>query len=365
MKITKPTLLLDKNRCLANIKKMLRKAQGNNITLRPHFKTHQSHEVGRWFRDLGIDKIAVSSLTMAAYFAQDNWKDIMVAIPTNILEIETINKLASTVRLNLLIQSLETLEFLDANLSAPIQGFIKIDLGYGRTGIQANDKETLDKLIQAMNDSQWIAFAGFIGHAGHSYDAQGLEQINRVHQEALAHMEIAYQHYHQQYPELQISMGDTPTCSTMPTFGCATEIRPGNFVFYDLVQEQIGSCKVDEIAVAVACPIVALHPERNEIIIYGGGVHFSKDVYQNNTYGKCYGLVVAHQEYGWGAPIPNVYLQRISQEHGVIKCTPEFMENCKVGDLLKILPVHSCMTADLLKRLLTTDGTTIAMMPSL
>jgi len=31
------------------------------------------------------------------------------------------------------------------------------------------------------------------------------------------------------------------------------EIRPGNFVFYDLMQYRIGSCSVGQIAVAMAC----------------------------------------------------------------------------------------------------------------
>ena len=108
--------------------------------------------------------------------------------------------------------------------------------------------------------------------------------------------------------------------------------------------------------------MVALHPERNEIIIYGGGVHFSKDVYNHTKFGKCYGLVVKDSDNGWSEPVEKVFLQKISQEHGVVSCTDEFMEQCTIGDVLKILPVHSCMTADLLKRMLTTEGEKIEMM---
>jgi len=361
--ITTPTLLLDKKRCLSNIHRMSEKAKRNKLDFRPHFKTHQSHVVGQWFRDIGVTKIAVSSLTMAAYFVEDGWDDITVAFPTNILEIETINKLASKIKLNLLIQSEAVLSYLTEHLNHPINAFIKIDLGYGRTGVQADDLATLDLLINGINNVPNINFTGFLGHAGHSYDAIGIEAIKDVHQEALGKMSTAFEHYKERYPNISISMGDTPTCSTMESFGCATELRPGNFVFYDLTQAHIGSCSTKDIAVALACPIVAIHPERNEIIIYGGGVHFSKEVYTHDTYGKCYGLVVDYSpSSGWFTPILDVYLSRISQEHGVIKCTSDFIKSCKIGDLLKILPVHSCMTADLLKRIVTTDGEEISMM---
>lgn len=346
--ITKPTLLLDKKRCLANIKAMAKKAATYDITLRPHFKTHQSHEVGAWLRDFGVTKITVSSLSMAAYFAADGWEDITVAFPVNILEINTINELAENIQLNLLVESLETIQYLDKNLINPIQVFIKIDLGSGRTGIQPDDFKLLDRLISVLQLSNLMKFAGFLGHAGQSYAARNLEQIKAVHEASLQRMNLVFEKYKDPYPHIEISIGDTPTCSRMDAFGCATEMRPGNFVFYDLMQEQIGACTMAQIAVAVACPIVALHPERQEIVIYGGGVHFSKDSYVHDIYGLCYGLVVEDLGDTWGMPISNVFLKKISQEHGIVKCTEEFIKNCKIGDILKILPVHSCMTVDLL-----------------
>ena len=87
LKIKSPTLLLDKNKCLTNLNFMVQKAGNYNLSFRPHFKTHQSLEIGRWYKDFGIDKITVSSLQMAVYFAEE-WTDITVAFPVNILEID-------------------------------------------------------------------------------------------------------------------------------------------------------------------------------------------------------------------------------------------------------------------------------------
>lgn len=147
---------------------MANKANKCGVELRPHFKTHQSHTVGRWFKEIGITKIAVSSLRMAAYFAEDGWDDITVAFPCNILEINLINELASKIKLNLLVESLETLSFLEDFLTSPVQIYIKIDLGYGRTGIQAKKINYLEELVNKIIPSSKFKFAGFLGHAGHS-----------------------------------------------------------------------------------------------------------------------------------------------------------------------------------------------------
>jgi len=69
MNISKPTFVVDKQKVLINIEKMATKAQESGCKLRAHFKTHQSAEIGTWFRDFEIDSIAVSSLDMAAYFS--------------------------------------------------------------------------------------------------------------------------------------------------------------------------------------------------------------------------------------------------------------------------------------------------------
>ena len=48
---------------------MAAKARSAHVRFRPHFKTHQSLEIGRWFREFGVDAITVSSVGMAAFFA--------------------------------------------------------------------------------------------------------------------------------------------------------------------------------------------------------------------------------------------------------------------------------------------------------
>jgi D-serine deaminase-like pyridoxal phosphate-dependent protein len=114
-------------------------------------------------------------------------------------------------------------------------------------------------------------------------------------------------------------------------------------------QQQIGSCGFETIAVALACPVVAIYPERNEVILHGGGVHLGKDVLQSQAYGPIYGRIALPKANGWEMPEMGCYLRSISQEHGVAVLRPDLIENLQIGDLLGVLPVHSCMCADLME----------------
>ena len=93
----KPTLVLDERRARRNIERMTEKAARLGLRFRPHFKTHQSRRIGRFFRELGVGAITVSSVDMAAYFAADGWRDILIAFPVNILEMTDIRRLSARV----------------------------------------------------------------------------------------------------------------------------------------------------------------------------------------------------------------------------------------------------------------------------
>ena len=357
--ITKPTLLLDEKKCRKNIEAMCLKAINHRVSFRPHFKTHQSLEIGSWFKEFSIEKITVSSLEMAKYFAED-WNDITVAFPVNILEIDTINSLAQNIALNLLVESQESIAALESSLKHRVGAFIKIDTGYHRTGISPDHIEEIDRLARRMAQSDMFEFKGFLAHAGHSYKCRSKEEIRLVHKESSEAIVTLADGFRDNYPDLTVSIGDTPTCSVADDFSMVDEIRPGNFVFYDLAQHQIGACGIDQIAVAMACPIVAIHKERNEMVIYGGGVHFSKERLEDKKRGAIYGQIVEQKQNGWGDGIPEMYVKSLSQEHGIIATPESEISNYKVGDCLLIVPVHSCMTANLTKNYKMTDEKTIS-----
>jgi D-serine deaminase-like pyridoxal phosphate-dependent protein len=354
--VTVPALLLDEQKCRRNILRMSEKAARNNVRFRPHFKTHQSRHIAEWFRDAGVRYITVSSLRMAAYFAENGWDDITVAFPVNTLEHELINRLAGHIRLGLVVADVEGAGLLSGVIMHPVSVWIKIDAGANRTGVLPEDKATIDSILDVIKQSGNLSFSGFLTHAGHSYNCRSHDEIIKVHHESIALLETLAKDYRPAYPDLEISVGDTPACSVAEDFGTVSEVRPGNFVFYDLTQVVISSCTNRDIAVAVACPVVARHAGRNEIILYGGGIHFSKEFIDAGDGRKIYGELVWVDDKGWGEPVEGCYVSKLSQEHGTLKVTGEVFSQIAVGDVVAILPVHSCMTAHCLAGYTTLDG---------
>ncbi|MBX2968785.1 MAG: alanine racemase [Cyclobacteriaceae bacterium] len=360
--LIEPTLLLDKQKCLSNISIMAEKTRKNNVIFRPHFKTHQSHEVGRWFREFGVDKITVSSVKMAEYFAQDGWNDITVAFPVNIHEKDRLNRLAEKISLNLLVVSPETAELLGKEIHHPINLFIEIDTGYHRTGVDPENTDLLDAILNRIDAYPNLTLKGFLTHDGHSYKIRNDKKaIRNIHQNSSLIANTLKKKYSQRYPDLIFSIGDTPTCSVADSFYDIDEIRPGNFVFYDFMQVAIGSCALEQIAVAMACPVVATYPERNEIVVHGGAVHFSKDSLALPN-GNSFGKVVRLTETGWSTEETGMYIKSLSQEHGIIHAEKNQAKNFQVGNWLGVLPIHSCLTADVMKTYKTLEGETITMM---
>lgn len=366
--IDAPTLLLDAQRARRNIERMASKARSNQARFRPHFKTHQSAAVGEWFRAAGVSAITVSSLEMARYFAEHGWNDITVAFPANVREIDKINWLAQQVRLHLLVENLTTVDILDARLAAPVGIWIEVDAGYQRSGVGWNDGSALVTVADRIVASDRMALQGLLTHDGGTYAARTHAEIEAAHTLTTKRLNHARNWLMEHsFLGLEVSIGDTPSCSVLDNLGEVDEIRPGNFVFYDWMQVEIGSCIFEDVAVVVACPVVSIHPERKDLIVYGGAVHLSKENLRDQNGRSTFGAVVLLDESGWSAPLPDVWVRSISQEHGVIHAEGSahdaLLAHVGVGDLVGIVPIHSCLTADLLKRYHTLDGAVYSMAP--
>jgi len=356
--LSTPTLIIDPARCRANARTMLAKAQKHGMRLRPHFKTHQSLEVGRWLREEGVAHATVSSITMARYFALE-WEDITVAFPFNMHEMEQVKALANQITLGLTVENPEALQVLAEQLEKPVRIWVKVDAGYHRTGVPVQDLEMIRSLLRTAQAHEHMTPAGVIIHGGHSYDVHTHEAIEAIHLATLGGIALLRQALSVEFPGLEYSLGDTPACSTQNHFAGATEMRPGNFIFYDVMQHYIGSNALDQISVCMACPVVAKHPERNQVVVYGGGVHFSKDSTIDHTVPggrKVMGLPVSFTEDGWGPVWNDSWVLKLSQEHGILQVPTDRLNQIAIGDWIGILPVHSCLTADLMGHYKTLDG---------
>lgn len=355
LSIDSPTLVLNESICRRNISRMVEKAKINQLKLIPHFKTHQSHIVGEWCKSFGIDEITVSSIKMAEYFSSQNWKNIHIAFPFNPLAVQRLNKLAQKQQLSIQLVNAEVTAFLADSLEHEVGFFIEIDAGYGRTGVEVSDFGLIEAIMRKAQSTNKLKFKGFYIHAGHTYHADRLG-IKAIHEKTKAALHMLKDKYISEFIGLVTRSGDTPSCSIMDKFEGIDEIGPGNFIFYDLTQAKIGSCTKEDIAVALAVPVVDIRKDRHEILVHGGGVHLSKDVLTNPDGSSNFGEMVFFDQDGWKTPSTPSFIKSISQEHGIINASDSLLQKVKIGDVLGILPVHSCMTADCMGSYLSTKG---------
>ena len=337
MNFSTPTLIVNKTIALNNLDRMINVANKNNLILRPHFKTHQSIEIGNWFKEKGVTSITVSSITMAEFFSSE-WDDITIAFPLNILEIDKLNFMIRRNKVKLLIDSISSLKILNSQLQDSIEVYLKIDVGYNRAGLKVEEKQKIKSIIEFCKTSEKISFLGFLAHFGDSYKSRNKLEIKSVFEKSIERIKVLSDGF----PNYQISIGDTPTCSTInkyPEF--INEIRPGNFIFYDLAQYKIGSCEIEDIAIRMICPVVSIYEEREEVLIYGGSVHFSKDILRENENDK-FGYVYFGE--AWDVSNKIGYIKSLSQEHGIVKLEKKI--DLKIGDQLNVIPVHSCLAVD-------------------
>ncbi|HTH37507.1 MAG TPA: alanine racemase [Pyrinomonadaceae bacterium] len=341
-----PSLLLDVERVRKNAARISETALKNNVLLRPHIKTHKCVEVAR-IQTAGHDGvITVSTLAEAKAFAKHGFNDITYAVPIERGKFaEAIEILNSGVRLNLLTDDAETVKALDAaagEASVGFDVFVKIDCGTHRVGVEPHTAEAAE-IPRTISDAKHLNFAGILTHAGHSYDVKGREAILEVaRHERDSMVELAERLRNQRIEVPTVSIGSTPTMSTIDHLEGIDEIRPGNYIFYDNYQATLGSCAFEDTALTVLAAVVHRDLSRNKLVIDAGGIALSKDR----------GPVGLDPGCGYGHVLDldgcdtDLRVTGLSQEHGEIVAGSDAMiKRFKVGDRVRVLANHSCLTA--------------------
>jgi D-serine deaminase-like pyridoxal phosphate-dependent protein len=359
-----PSLILDSAVCRNNIIMMVNKARIHNLIFRPHFKTHQSATIGLWFKELGVSAITVSSVPMARYFSRYAWNDITVALPINPLAVPEINTMDDSVKINLLIDSPEVLSASTKLLLHDHDFWIKVDNGYGRAGILSSSIGEILTLARQIENHPKHRFAGILIHHGDHYHCNNpYELLERYHQNLQRLIPLS-EAMKECFPGALVSWGDTPSCTVADDFAGIDEIRPGNFVFYDMMQVAAGVCSLDDVAVTLAAPVLSLYPDQGKMLLHAGAVHLSKEKISTAGTRESYGMITRIENGARGELLPALKLLHLSQEHAVVTGPGELLATFRPGDYAGIIPVHACLTADLMKSYLTTTGERIPMMPS-
>jgi len=139
----------------------------------------------------------------------------------------------------------------------------------------------------------------------------------------------------------EVSVGATPTMRAIDDLTGITEVRPGNYLFYDHFQAAIGTCEIDEIAFSVLTTVISVHPEHGRAVVDAGALALSKDPGPIHVDPECgFGMPVTLEDQH---PLPRLRVAALTQEHGAL--SGPGVEALRPGTRIRIVPNHSCLSA--------------------
>jgi D-serine deaminase-like pyridoxal phosphate-dependent protein len=341
-----PSLVLDYERTKRNADAMSQRVRSLGSRLRPHVKTHKCVEVARLQTTGHTGGLTVSTLAEAHAFAAQGFSDIIYAVPIEPGKFAEAFKLSkSCEQFSLITDDLETAALL--NESAQRDGvtvnlFLKVDCGYHRCGVEPKSAAAFE-IPRFINDASNLRFAGLLTHAGHSYHARSKEELLAIaRHERDVMTEFAERLRAAGVPVAVTSIGSTPTITHVDHLTGITEVRPGNYIFFDAFQATLGSCSFADCALTVLSAVVHMDRTRRKIVIDAGSIALSKDRGAIEFDPTCgYGRVLDLEGNDTG-----LHLAGLSQEHGeIIAEDDEILDKLKVGTRLRVLANHSCLTA--------------------
>jgi len=340
-----PSLVLDLDRVKRNARRMSERITQFGVDLRPHVKTHKSVEVARIQTEGHSGAVTVSTLAEARAFSEHGFSQITYAIPIEPGKFSEAINLSRTCELSLITDDLDVPAQLNSAAKAEnvhVNLFLKVDSGYHRCGVEPTTKDAIE-IPRRISDASNLKFAGILTHAGHSYHCTSkaeLLEMARHERDLMASFGDTLRREVGEVPV--VSIGSTPTITTVDHLEGINEARPGNYIFYDAFQATLGSCSFDDCALTVLASVVHRDATRQKLIIDAGAIALSKDrgpIDINPTCGYGRVLDLAGNDL-------NVTVREMSQEHGVMFAEDaKVFDQLKVGTRVRVLANHSCLTA--------------------
>ncbi|CAH1211019.1 D-threonine aldolase [Paenibacillus allorhizoplanae] len=343
--IETPAVLIDLDVLDRNLKHTAELTRQAGVRLRPHFKTHKSVWIAKKQLEYGACGMTVAKLGEAEVLAEAGIDDILIAFPlvgeSKLLRLAALinRKVKVTVSTDNVIVA-KGLSDLGESLGTRIPLYIDVNSGLNRCGLEPGNPTA--ELVKEITALPGVEVRGLMTHGGHAYGASNLQELRQT---AAVEVEVLVQTQHLLAQDgitiPEISVGSTPTSKFIAEQHGATETRPGAYVYGDISQLAIGSISMNEVAMSILATVVST-PREGTVIIDAGSKTFSID-----TNPHCPG-------YGRLKNNPDVYIERLSEEHGIVKLPPGI--TFSIGERLEFIPNHCCTVSNLHNKLLGMCG---------
>lgn len=355
--LTTPALVLDRSRLEANAMRMRGKVRSLGVAFRPHVKTSKSIDVLRVLAGSADLPITVSTLAEARYFFANGVDDILYAVgivPAKLPEVAGL--IRSGCKLRVILDTREAADAVHSFAVAEgmiLEALIEIDSDGHRAGV-GSDSPLLIEIGGRLGPS----LAGVMTHAGASYDCRTHNEFEAMaEQERALTVEAAEILRAADLACPIVSVGSTPTLHYARSLHGVIEARAGVYAFGDLVQSELGTCSIDDIAIGVIASVIGHNRRHGRVLIDAGFLALSRDRGTANLpvdwgYGAVADAIT-------GAVIEGVTVSSTNQEHGIITARSGEIDfdQFPVGSQVRVLPNHACATAAAHERYHVTDGT--------
>jgi len=336
--IETPALIVDLQQLEKNIKDMQNLANKNSVKLRPHIKTHKSVIISQLLLKHGAVGLTVAKVGEAEVMAEAGISDIFIANQiVHPLKLKRLKKLHETINISVGIDHIDQIGLIEKlfnDSSNPLKVLIEVDCGLHRCGILPG--KSLVELALEINKSKGLVLEGIFTHAGQVYASESKDEIRRIGNLEASTMEESAILLRDYGISLNVvSVGSTPTVAYSSKNPLVTEIRPGNFVFYDNIQFVLETCTEAQWALAVLATVIS-QPAEDRIVIDAGSKALNLDK----------GAHATDQINSYGRPLNlKGEIIRLSEEHGVVNLTSK--ERIRLGSPVLIIPNHACAVANL------------------
>ncbi|MDQ1587119.1 MAG: hypothetical protein QOJ77_284 [Microbacteriaceae bacterium] len=328
-----PAILVDLDILDSNIQGMAGVARRAGVALRPHAKSHKSFYVADKQLAAGAVGLCVATVGEAEAMWQHGVGDILLAYSiVGERKLERLRPLVDAEVVTLVTDSIEVAEGysrLARLMNRRIPVLLEIDTGMHRVGVPPEDAGAVSATIAALPG---LDVRGILTHAGHAHDATDQLGIALVARQEAREMQAARESLEAQGIEVSVvSAGSTITTPYLSAADGITEVRPGTYVYNDLRTLSCFACTPDQIAATMLATVVSRGPGRATI---NAG---SKSITTSRMTDHGFGHVLGS---------PGTSFSRLSEEHGVLSLAPED-EKLRVGDRVRVLPIHICVWMDL------------------
>jgi D-serine deaminase-like pyridoxal phosphate-dependent protein len=353
-----PQVLVDRPRLMRNIDRAQQLASAAGARLRPHAKTHKSPIVAKWQIDRGAAGICCAKLGEADVFAGAGIDDIRLPYPVHPSNAARVLALMNSAALSIIVDHLDVARgWSDAMERAgrSLDVLVKVDVGFHRCGIDP-DADALG-FIEQVASMRGVRLRGLLSHAGHGYLARSEQELCEIAQrEAEILIRLRAQAAEAGIDLEELSVGATPTLRFNAARRGLTELRPGNYVYFDRTQVALGAATLDDCALTVAATVVS-KPAADRIILDCGSKTLAADPARGLTSVTGFGAIIQADADAPPQVDESLTIERLSEEHATVRVAGA--TSLTPGDRVRVVPNHSCVVSNLVDVVQLVEGNRI------